>query len=86
MNGLTSITQKGQVTIPHGIRRILGGKAGDKVKFDLIPGRREARLRIVPRVNITALAGSLKTRVREVNHSLARNVAGKLLARYYRVK
>lgn len=53
MNKLeTSLTQKGQVTIPLAIRRALGLERGDKIAFELEDGR--AILRRSPR---TLLAG-----------------------------
>lgn len=40
---VTTVTQKGQVTIPGGLRRMLGLKPKDKVALDLVDG--EVRLR-----------------------------------------
>ena len=40
---VTTVTQKGQVTIPGELRRVLGLKPKDKVAFELVAG--EVRLR-----------------------------------------
>ena len=38
MSYLTTVTRKGQVTIPADIRRELNIREGDKVSFSLLPG------------------------------------------------
>jgi AbrB family looped-hinge helix DNA binding protein len=35
---ITTVTQKGQITIPVELRRMLGLKRGDKVEFELVNG------------------------------------------------
>ena len=42
---VTTLTQKGQVTIPAPLRRVLGVKPRDKVAFHLVDG--EVRLRVI---------------------------------------
>jgi AbrB family looped-hinge helix DNA binding protein len=38
-----TLTSKGQITIPHEIRRLLGVKAGDKLVFESAGGRTQVR-------------------------------------------
>ena len=54
---VTTITHKGQVTIPGELRRILGLKPRDKVAFDLVEG--EVRLRPI-KSPVLASYGSVK--------------------------
>src|SRR5450759_1814909 len=41
---LTTVTQRGQVTIPAEVRRLLGAKTGDKVAFQV----EEGQVRLAP--------------------------------------
>jgi len=59
----TTITQKGQVAIPAPIRRALGLKRGDKVKFT-ITKKKVVQLKPVKKFSIMSLYGSLKPRVK----------------------
>ncbi len=87
MNGLTTITTKGQVTIPQTIRRALQVKIGDKVAFTKIyPSYKEAVIKIIPINIVEELAGSLKSKIKEKNPKAARIAAGKLLVKKYKVK
>lgn len=53
----TTITSKGQVTIPAGIRKVLGLNAGDKIDFVLKEGN---QVEIIPvNVSIKSLKGSV---------------------------
>lgn len=61
-NQATTITQKGQVTIPVKVRRLLNLRTGDQVKF-VVTGK-EAKLKPSKRASIMHLYGSLKTRVK----------------------
>ncbi|MBI3103524.1 AbrB/MazE/SpoVT family DNA-binding domain-containing protein [Candidatus Daviesbacteria bacterium] len=60
---LTTVTQKGQVTIPSLIRRTLGLKRGDQVKFSLT-GKKAAQLKPAKKFSIMSLYGSLKPRIK----------------------
>ena len=53
----TTVTQKGQTTIPVSIRRKLGLKPGNKVLFE----ERGEEVILKPAVKISLLRGSLKT-------------------------
>ena len=59
----TTITQKGQVTIPAPVRKALGLKSGDQVKF-LITKKREVKLKPAKKFSIMSLFGSLKPKVK----------------------
>lgn len=57
----TTLSSKGQVTIPKEIREFLGVKAGDGVRFE-IRGE-EVIVRPVRRQSLESLMGSLKSKV-----------------------
>ena len=59
---ITTVTQKGQVTIPGPIRKALNIKPKDRVAFELVDG--EVRLRPA-RSAVMAIFGSVKS----TNHS-----------------
>lgn len=59
----TTITQKGQVTIPVEIRRLLRLKSGDLIKFMLNP-KNEVKIKPVKRFSIMNLYGSLKPKIK----------------------
>ncbi len=58
----TTITQKGQVTIPAPIRKALGLKRGDQVKFTL--KKKVAQIKPAKKFSIMSLYGSLKPGVK----------------------
>lgn len=58
----TTITQKGQVTIPATVRKALGLKSGDQVRF-VVTRKREAKIKPAKRFSIMSLYGSLKPKV-----------------------
>ena len=59
----TTITQKGQVTIPVQVRKVLGLKRGDQVKF-IVTKKKEVKVKPAKRFSIMSLYGSLKPRVK----------------------
>ncbi|MBI2326942.1 type II toxin-antitoxin system PrlF family antitoxin [Candidatus Curtissbacteria bacterium] len=59
----TTITQKGQVTIPAPVRKALGLKSGDQVKF-ILTKKKEAKIKPAKRFSIMSLYGSLKVKVK----------------------
>lgn len=59
----TTITQKGQVTIPVDVRRLLRLQTGDQVKFVVGP-KKEVKLKPAKRASIMHLYGSLKPTVK----------------------
>jgi antitoxin PrlF len=54
---VTSLTRKGQVTIPKAVRDGLGLKPFDKLEIELVGG--EARIRKATRLTLRDVAGSL---------------------------
>lgn len=59
----TTITQKGQVTIPAKVRRLLHLKTGDQVRF-IVTRKKEVKIKPTKRFSIMSLFGSLKPRVK----------------------
>jgi len=57
----SSITIKGQATIPRAIREHLGLKPGDRVKFFVHP---DGSVVLLPKVSAAALRGIVKSRRR----------------------
>ncbi len=74
----SSITQKGQVTIPISIRKKLGLKTGQKVAFT----DRGKDVVIEPIPNFLDLMGSLKTK-KKYNKKKVRQAVGEYLAQRY---
>ncbi|MDO8570949.1 MAG: AbrB/MazE/SpoVT family DNA-binding domain-containing protein [Candidatus Daviesbacteria bacterium] len=58
----TTITQKGQVTIPVDIRRLLHLKTGDQVKF-LVDHKKQVKIKLAKKFSIMSLYGSLKPKI-----------------------
>lgn len=58
----TTMTQKGQVTIPALIRKALGLKRGDQVQFTL--KKKVVQIKPAKKISIMSLYGSLKPRVK----------------------
>ncbi len=58
----TTITQKGQVTIPAPVRKALGLKPGDQINFK-VTGKTKAEIKPKKRFSIMSLYGSLKPKV-----------------------
>jgi AbrB family looped-hinge helix DNA binding protein len=87
MNGPTTITTKGQVTIPEVVRQALQIQIGDKVSFSKIqPTRKEAVIKIIPADIVNGLFGSLSTKVKQPHFKKIRNEVGKLLLKKYQVE
>ena len=85
MNGLTTITTKGQVTIPFEVRQMLNIAIGDKVSFTTIePDTKEIMIKIIPSNVVDQLAGSLSSKVKNSNFKEVRKIAGKLLGEKYK--
>lgn len=87
MNGLTTITTKGQVTIPQIIRQQFGAKAGDKVIFgQILPNKKQVVIRIIPQNIVNQIYGSLNSPVKFTKLRTVRQKAGKPLAEKYHLK
>jgi AbrB family looped-hinge helix DNA binding protein len=59
---VTSVTSKGQVTIPKEIRQQLGIRAGSQIEFVLVGDHVELRVRSTPREVPESGFGMLETR------------------------
>lgn len=59
---ITSITSKGQVTIPKALRQQLGLRQGSKVEFSLVGDHVEMRVRSTPTEVPSSGFGMLKSR------------------------
>ena len=59
----TTITQKGQVTIPAPVRKALGLRPGDQIDFK-ITGKAKAELKPKKRFSVMSLYGSLKPKIK----------------------
>jgi antitoxin PrlF len=74
----SALTVKGQATIPKAIRRYLGLKPGDRVKFFVHP---DGSVVLLPKVPASALRGMLTSRrgkavtIRQMNEAAAEGAA-----------
>lgn len=77
----SAITVKGQATIPKAIRKHLGLKAGDRVKFFVHP---DGTVVLLPKLPASALRGIVKSRhrrpvtVAEMHEAVAVEAAARL--------
>lgn len=74
----STVTEKGQVTIPLLIRKKLFLTPGDRVSFLL----EEEKVKLMKTPNFFSLRGSLKT-TKKYNKKKAREAIGKMLAKKY---
>jgi AbrB family looped-hinge helix DNA binding protein len=59
---VTSVTSKGQVTIPKGVRQQLGIRQGSRIEFSLVGDHIEMRVKTTPLDLIESGYGMLKSR------------------------
>jgi AbrB family looped-hinge helix DNA binding protein len=88
MNSITTITSKGQVTIPSHIRASLDVKPGDKAIFKhASSNKKEVTISIIPsKSTVEKLAGSLhRPGMKYIPIKEARRLAGLALAKKYGV-
>lgn len=86
MSEITTITTKGQVTIPQSVRQAMQIKIGDRVSFAQIsPFKKQLMIRVIPSDTVEKLFGSLHTKVKISDYKKARLEAGKLLVKKYKV-
>lgn len=74
----STVTQKGQATIPAPIRAKLGIKPGQRIIFDDMGDK----VSIVPEIDISALRGSIKTNIKW-DKKKAYEAVGRMLAERY---
>ncbi len=60
--GITSVTSKGQVTIPKELRQQLGIRQGSRIEFLLVDDHVEMRVRSSPSAEASSGFGMLKSR------------------------
>lgn len=85
MYNQSTLTVKGQVTIPQDMRLMLGVQGGDQIFFEAIPRQKTLKLKKAHSV-VDQLAGSLKSPFGYVPISVVRQKAGEALARKYRLR
>lgn len=62
MSSLTTVTSRGQITIPLKVRELMKIEPGDKVYVQSLPDKKNAVLRVVPVGGVVEeLAGALET-------------------------
>lgn len=88
MYGITTITTKGQVTIPEPMRKALGVEPGDKFVFDQVdPKSKRGSFKVVPSGVVDRTFGSLNSKkIPYVPLSIVRQKAGELLGKKYAVR
>lgn len=87
MNGLTTVTTKGQVTIPEFVRKALGVKVGDKVHFsNIYSNKKQVLIKIVSKDAVDKLFGSLKSENKTTNLDVVRKESVKKLADKYSLR
>lgn len=86
MVGISTVTSKGQVTVPESVRLYLGITSGDHLYFEVEPKEKAIKIRRVPRSIVEELAGSLRTDMPYIDITLARRKAGEELKKRYEAK
>jgi bifunctional DNA-binding transcriptional regulator/antitoxin component of YhaV-PrlF toxin-antitoxin module len=85
MNFITTVTSKGQVTIPELVRDMLAVNIGDKAYFEVANReKREMLVRLMPASTVDDLFGSLhKKGMKYVATDKIRKLAGEELGKKY---
>lgn len=87
MSNLTTITSKGQVTIPGNVRLLLRVKPGDQASFEeIVPEKKQVKIRIIPGEVVERLYGSLKTKVKFQGREYERKMTKKLISQLLKNK
>lgn len=90
MYGITTLTTKGQVTVPEEARKLLNAQVGDKFIFDQLDIKnKRGSFKIVSTKNVVdELYGALKpyNKLGYVPLDIARQKAGELLGKKYGLK
>jgi AbrB family looped-hinge helix DNA binding protein len=84
---VTTVTTKGQTTIPEEVRELLDIRVGDKVVFkEADPQKKQVVIEVISKENIIdELYGSLKTSVPYADMKTVRKKIGKILAKKYKL-
>lgn len=85
---LTTVTTKGQVTIPGDVRRILNIEVGDKIYFEKVEQTEKlVQMRVIKRGGISErLYGALKTKIKMEDIEQAREAVAAEIADYHKLK
>lgn len=84
MIGMSTVTTKGQVTIPQGLRLMLGIVSGDKLYFEADLPTKSARIKKAFRSVADELFGSMaNSAIPYMNMNKVRKIAGLALAKKY---
>lgn len=84
MYGISTLTSKGQATIPEPLRSYLGLMAGDKIYFDIDTRSKTIKLqKASPTSMVDELAGSLKTNMPYEDINIVRQKAGKIYGKKF---
>lgn len=86
MTGVSTITTKGQVTIPQFIRDELELKPGYQIEFNLDRPKGHIIAKLAHKNVIEELAGSLKSKVKFTSHAAERRSAQKYVAQKYQLQ
>lgn len=80
MNGISTLTQKGQVVIPQPIRDILGLKTSSKIYFEL----RGKKIIAEPVLTIDEAFGMIKTHKKYSNKDFKKIIRQEVIKKYKR--
>jgi len=85
---ISTVTTKGQATIPEEIRRLLNINVGDRIVFlDPIPEKKQTTIQVLSQSNVVdSLFGSLKTNIPYADMKTVREKTGLELGKKYSVK
>lgn len=82
MNGISTITQKGQVVIPKQIRDFFAIKPFDKIFFEI----KEDKIIAEPVYSVDAMFGTIKTKKKITKRELKRLVRESVVSKFKRRK
>lgn len=86
MVGTSTVTSKGQVTVPESIRDYLGIRAGNLVYFEIDPRAKKVSVSKSVSSTMDEIAGSLHSDVGYVDLDIVRERVAKDIAAYYAKK
>lgn len=86
MVGTSTVTSKGQVTVPEAVRLFLGIVPGDSLYFEVEPEKMVARIRRAPKSVVDEIAGSLHSVVPYTDLATVRERVGIEVGKYYEAK
>ena len=78
MNGITTITQRGQVVIPQSIRQLFGLQPADKLFFEI----KEDKIIATPILSIDDALGIIKTKIKVSKKQYKKVIAEKVIKKF----